>query len=185
MKAERRALLERLRRGQGLWLGLLVLSLGLWLGGVRPLWQRALAQRDKARELADRTLQLQQFALHWEGEAVQEEERQLAENARRLEPPRPREAWLEELEKTAGYCQVHCLQLLPQRAGKAGREQKEFLEVTLEGNYFQLLTFFRQWEQHHPGCWTEGGTLEADASGQKLRYHGKFYLPTKKSSKSR
>ncbi len=166
MKAESRAGWERLRRGQGLWLGILLLGLGILLQGVRPLWHSALAQREQVLLLEHRA-------------------EQLAENERKLESPRSREAWLEELERTAEQCQVQCLQLAPV-SGKAWKqEEKEYLEVTLEGNYFQLLTFFRQWEKRHPGCWTEGGTLEANGTGQKIHYHGKFHLVIKKSSKSR
>ena len=99
--------------------------------------------------------------------------------------PRPREAWLDELERTADRCQVQCLQLAPLTEKKQKGKDGEWLEVTLEGNYVQLLTFFRQWEQAHPGSWTENGTLEADGSGRKIRYNGKFHVVIKKSSKSR
>lgn len=185
MKAESRASWERLRRGQGFWLGILLLGLGILLQGVRPLWHSALAQREQVLLLERRVKRLQQFAAHWNGDVVQEEKRQLAENDRKLESPRSWEAWLEELERTAEQCQVQCLQLAPVTGKARKQEEKEYLEVTLEGNYFQLLTFFRQWEKRHPGCWTEDGTLEANGTGQKIHYNGKFHLVIKKSSKSR
>lgn len=184
MKAEAGAALARLRRGQGLWLGLLLLGLGLLVQGAVPLWRSTLAAREQALELKARRQQLQQFAIHWDGEAVQKEKRLLAENARKLEAPRPRQARLEELERTAERCQVQCLQLAPFAGSVRKKEMAEGLDVILEGSYFQLLTFFRQWEQAHPGCWTEGGNLEADASGRKIRYNGKFHIVIKKSSKS-
>lgn len=184
MKAEWGTWKERTGKGQGLWLGLLLLGLGLLLLGVRPLWQSALAQREQVLLLERRVDQLHQFALRWDGEAVQEEKRLLAANSRKLEAPRPREAWLEEVERIAGRCQVECLQLAPLADKSRKPATGEWLEVTLEGNYFQLLTFFRQWEQAHPGCWTEGLTLEADASGRKIRCNGKFHIEIKKSSKS-
>lgn len=185
MKAEWENWKVKAVQGQGLWLGLLLLGLALLLLGVRPLWQSVLTKREQALQLEHRVERLRQFATHWDGEAVQEEKRLLTANARKLEKPRPREAWLDELERTADRCQVQCLQLAPLTEKKQKGKDGEWLEVTLEGNYVQLLTFFRQWEQAHPGSWTENGTLEADGSGRKIRYNGKFHVVIKKSSKSR
>lgn len=184
MKVESNMLQMKWLRGQGLWLGILLLDLGILLLGVHPLWRSVLARQEQAEQLEARVDQLQRFATHWDGEAVEEEKRKLAENARKLEQPRPREVWLEELEQTAERCQVQCFQLVIPPGKKQEQGTAEWLEVTLEGNYFQLLTFFRQWEQAHPGCWTENGTLEADGSGRKIRYNGKFHIVIKKNSKS-
>lgn len=185
MKAESsRETGSHLRR-QGLWLACLALALGIGLRGAYPLWQQAFAEKKQARQLEARVDRLQQFAFHWKGETVEKEKRELAENARRLGEKRSQQAWLEKLENNASRCQVRCLQLIPRTEGKKGKSQKEFLEVTLEGNYIQLLTFFRQWEQNQPGCWTEGLVLEPDATGQKIRCNGKFQVEIEKSSKSR
>lgn len=167
-----------------MWLVCLVLALGIGLSGIYPLWQQVFAEKEQARQLEARVDRLQQFAFHWKGETVQEEKKQLAEDARRLGKKRAREEWLEELERNANICQVKCLQLIPRLEGKKGKLQREFLEVTLEGDYFQLLTFFRQWEQCQPGCWTENLVLESDGIGQKIRCNGKFHVEIEKSSKS-
>jgi hypothetical protein len=89
MKLESNMLQMKWLRGQGLWLGILLLDLGILLQGVQPLWHSALVRQEQARQLEARVDQLQRFATHWDGEAVEEEKRKLAENARKLEQPRP------------------------------------------------------------------------------------------------
>lgn len=182
MKAEAGERERSWNRQQLKWLGVLFLSLGILLQGVRPLWQKALAEREQTQLLAVKIERLQQFAFHWDGAAVQEEKEKLQQQARWLEETDENHL-LHELEQTADRCQVRCLHLQPLSLKAKGR--KNFcLAMTLEGSYPQLLTFFRQWEEAHPGSWTEGAVLETGPLGGKISYNGKFHIGIKKSSKS-
>lgn len=182
MKAEEGPGKNREVRNQLKWLGVLCLSLGILLRGVSPLWQKAYAEREQVALLAAETERLQQFAFHWDGEIVQEEKEKLQQQARFLEQT-DENRLLQELEQTAERCQVRCLQLLP-LSRKVKSRDNPCLDVTLEGDYPRLLTFFRQWEEAHPGSWTENAVLETAPLEGKINYNGKFYTAIKKSSKS-
>ncbi|MDD6569817.1 MAG: hypothetical protein PUE93_03950 [Acidaminococcus sp.] len=67
MRAEGMEGKVKMLRGQGRWLGLLLLGLGILLLGVRPLWQSVLTKREQALQLEYRVERLRQLDTHWDG----------------------------------------------------------------------------------------------------------------------
>ncbi len=59
MKVESNMVQMKWLRGQGLWLGILLLDLGILLQGVQPLWHSALVRQEQSRQLEARVDQLQ------------------------------------------------------------------------------------------------------------------------------
>ncbi len=150
--------------------GLVFLLLCLWMTGVvtLPFWQNGQKAWDRAEEILRQRKNVETFAKEYDPERSRIKQENVAQLATEPMPKDGMEA-MRIISALAARAQV---QVVACRPKETGRNQDHLpMELTLVGDYVQLLVFFRQWKEEMPLAYWETGNIERDPEGP-LTFHG-------------
>lgn len=143
-------------------MGFLLLCLYLTTGVSLPFWHAGQLHQQKAAEYAREKQQVEQFARSFDPAKARD---QKIKAERLLQLPAPKDG-MEAMHAVHSLAERAHVKVRSCRPLPMEKKKDHFpLELTLTGDYVQLLVFFRQWEQDMPLAWWENGHIEATQTG--------------------
>lgn len=149
-------------------LGFFLLCLWLTCTVALPFWQNGQKDWDRAADLLQQKKKIEAFAQQYDPEAARTKRENTVQIAAEPAPKDGMEA-MGKISALAERTQVQVVACRPQEMGK--KQDHLPMELTLVGDYVQLLVFFRQWKEEMPLAYWETGRIEREAEGP-LTFHG-------------
>lgn len=150
--------------------GLVFLLLCLWLtwAVALPFWQNGQKDWARAAGLLQQREKVEVFARQYDPGTARTKRKNTAQFTTEAAPKDGMEA-MGKISALAERTQVQVVACRPRETGK--KQDHLPMELTLVGDYVQLLVFFRQWKEEMPLAYWETGHIERETEGP-LTFHG-------------